>query len=300
MKKLKLGIIGLSEGNGHPYSWSSIFNGYNKEEMDKCPFPVIPEYLSRQLFPGDFLTDLAAVTHIWTQDEITSNHVALASRIPNVVKSKIEMLGQVDGILLARDDAEFHFEMAIPFIEAGLPIFIDKPFSLTVAEANKMLLSQHYDGQIFTCSALRYAKELHLTPEEQESLGPINYAEGSVMKKWETYGIHILEPLVAQFPNRGRLISVRPQRFNEVHLVLIQWENLLASLKVTGSIPVSLTLGFYGKKKVINKTFFDSFSCFREAMKTFVDVIVTRKNAIDTKEVLELVTIIEKGRCLEY
>ena len=24
---LKLGIIGLSEGNGHPYSWSAIFNG---------------------------------------------------------------------------------------------------------------------------------------------------------------------------------------------------------------------------------------------------------------------------------
>ena len=42
---LKLGIIGLSSDNGHPYSWSAIFNGYDPEEMARCPFPGIPEYL---------------------------------------------------------------------------------------------------------------------------------------------------------------------------------------------------------------------------------------------------------------
>ena len=47
-KKLKLGIIGISEGNGHPYSWSAIFNGYNEEYMIQCPFESIPEYLSKQ------------------------------------------------------------------------------------------------------------------------------------------------------------------------------------------------------------------------------------------------------------
>ena len=32
---LNLGVIGLSEGNGHPYSWSAIFNGYDSVEMDE-------------------------------------------------------------------------------------------------------------------------------------------------------------------------------------------------------------------------------------------------------------------------
>ena len=41
---LRLGIIGISEGNGHPYSWSAIFNGYNHEYAQDCPFPVIPDY----------------------------------------------------------------------------------------------------------------------------------------------------------------------------------------------------------------------------------------------------------------
>jgi len=76
MSKLKLGIIGISEGNGHPYSWSAIFNGYDPEEMKKCPFPVIPDYLSKQKFPDDFLTDIAEVTHVLTQDTETSKNIA--------------------------------------------------------------------------------------------------------------------------------------------------------------------------------------------------------------------------------
>ena len=42
-KQLKLGIIGISEGNGHPYSWAAIFNAYNPEIMKTCPYPVIFE-----------------------------------------------------------------------------------------------------------------------------------------------------------------------------------------------------------------------------------------------------------------
>ena len=34
-KELKIGILGMTEGNGHPYSWSAMFNGYTKEYMDE-------------------------------------------------------------------------------------------------------------------------------------------------------------------------------------------------------------------------------------------------------------------------
>ena len=45
--RLKIGIIGYSEGNGHPYSWSAIFNGYNRVLMESCGFTVIPRYLEK-------------------------------------------------------------------------------------------------------------------------------------------------------------------------------------------------------------------------------------------------------------
>src|SRR5947208_2431940 len=108
MTDLRLGVIGISEGNGHPYSWSAIFNGYDLAAMESCPFPVISEYLARQRFPEDAISG-AQVTHVWTQDPAVSEHVARASRVRHVVADPSDMLGQIDALLLARDDAENHY-----------------------------------------------------------------------------------------------------------------------------------------------------------------------------------------------
>ena len=51
--EIRLAMLGMIPGNGHPYSWSAIFNGYEPSAMASCPFPVIPEYLSRRTFPDD-------------------------------------------------------------------------------------------------------------------------------------------------------------------------------------------------------------------------------------------------------
>src|SRR5215472_4872506 len=113
---LRLGMIGLSPGNGHPYSWSAIINGYDRRAMASCPYPAIPRYLGRQRFPAAALAG-AAVTHIWTQDGDASEHIARAARIPNIVDRPDAMIGHVDAVLLARDDAENHYEHASAFLQ---------------------------------------------------------------------------------------------------------------------------------------------------------------------------------------
>ena len=55
MEDIKIGIIGMSHGNGHPYSWSAIVNGYDHEYMKDCPFPVIQDYLKKQIQYMNFL-----------------------------------------------------------------------------------------------------------------------------------------------------------------------------------------------------------------------------------------------------
>ena len=34
MKEFKIAMLGMVDGNGHPYSWSAMFNGYDKEAME--------------------------------------------------------------------------------------------------------------------------------------------------------------------------------------------------------------------------------------------------------------------------
>ena len=63
---MKLGIIGGSEGNGHPYSWSAIINGYNEERMEECEYSSIPRYLKENSEELGKLNGVE-VSHIWTQ-----------------------------------------------------------------------------------------------------------------------------------------------------------------------------------------------------------------------------------------
>src|ERR1035437_3528494 len=62
--EIRLAMLGSTPGSGHPYSWSAMFNGYNREAMTReCPFAGIPQYLNKQ--PLDTLTIPGAkVTHI--------------------------------------------------------------------------------------------------------------------------------------------------------------------------------------------------------------------------------------------
>src|SRR5690606_24225968 len=99
-----------------------------------CPFPAIPEYLLQQKFPQDGLGHLAKVTHIWTQEKKVSEHIAASANIPYIVEDMKSMARQVDAVLLARDDAEKHYEMALPFLKAGIPVFIDKPLALSLVD----------------------------------------------------------------------------------------------------------------------------------------------------------------------
>ncbi len=295
MRKLKLGVIGMSEGNGHPYSWSAIFNGYNPDYMKDCPFPAIPGYLAKQKFPEDGLGHLGQVTQVWCQEKKMAEHIAAASSIGNVAANIEDMIGHVDAVLLARDDAENHYEMALPFLKAGLPIFIDKPLAVKISEAEKIWEAQQYDNQVFSCSSLRYAKELMLTEEEKQKIGEIQLVEGSVMKKWETYGIHILESLVSQLPRRGKMKNVQSQYSQEMRQVMVQWENVSGYFKTTGNTPAPLEIKFFGEKGNITRTFFDSFNAFKNSLEVFIEVIHHPEKNITREETLELVTILEKG-----
>ena len=192
---IRLGIIGVSEGNGHPFSWSAIFNGYNPEEMQKCGYPVIPAYLNNQCWPEAQISG-ATVSSVWTQDLQLSRQIAKASRIGHVSLSLDELKDRVDGVLLARDDAENHLDIAKSFLIAGKPIYIDKPIATSKTALHNLYKFQQYDGQIFTCSALRYSPDLILSIEDKLALGKILNISASTPKSWKKYAVHIIEPVL--------------------------------------------------------------------------------------------------------
>lgn len=296
MNILKLGIIGVSEGNGHPYSWSAIFNGYNKELMEQCGFPVIPRYLELKTFPEDSIIE-ANVTHIWTQDDIATSHIADTANVSMKVDNYTDLIGQVDGVLLARDDAENHVEMALPFLDAGLPIYIDKPLALSLEEAKKLISAQRYPGQLFTCSALRYASEFKLSKEDHLSLGEIRYIDATVPKDWNKYAVHVIEPALSMIPNRGEALSIKCLQTSEVTTLVINYEsNVQLTITTLGSTNCPISIRVFGEKKSKELVFKDTYEAFKGALNDFVQSIIHKDVRVSADFMMETVAIIEAGR----
>lgn len=295
MSDLKLGIIGLSEGNGHPYSWSAIFNGYNEDYMKDCPFPVIPDYLSKQKMPQDCIKG-ARVTHIWTQDKNISENIAKSSNIDYRVENYEDMIGQVDAILLARDDAKNHYEMAKPFIEAGLPIYIDKPLSISLSEAKMIYDLETYEGQIFTCSALSYAKELKLTDDLKNEIGEVRYIDATVIKDWEKYSIHIIEPVLKMFEDYGKIVDISTNSYNNCRTVVINWENkITTNFKTLYDCKAPIKITLFGTKATKDLVFTDTYNAFKSALSEFIQIIKKEKTNTSKQITLKTIEIIEKG-----
>ena len=296
MNPLKLGVIGLSPGNGHPYSWSAIFNGYDPVEMESCGFPVIPRYLEQQQFPQDTIAE-GQVTHVWTQDKKISYHIAKAALIDNVVDQYTDMIGQVDGVLLARDDAETHYRFAEQFLNVGIPIYIDKPLALSVEEAKQLIGLQQFPGQLFSCSAFRYAKEFQLSDQEFAQLGHLRHIHAIVPKDWERYSVHVIEPMLLIAKERGKVERTQVLRHRDAATLSVEYSSglqLLISTMGSSNAPITLRImGDLGWKDLFFK---DTYSAFKMALFEFVQGIILRDVRIDPDFILEVVNLIELGR----
>ncbi len=299
MNTLRLGVIGLSPGNGHPYSWAAICNGYSLHHMKACEFSVIPEYLAEQSWP-DARIPKVEVTHIWTQDIELSHRVARASLISQVVSDPSQMLGQIDALLLARDDAESHLTFAKCFLDAGIPVYIDKPIALSFNDLEALYRLQHYEGQIFTCSALRYANELMLSEGERERLGQIKHIQAATPKRWEKYAVHIIEPVIQIVRESVDISSARSRAFaaNGRAVSFNFCNGISADLSAFGDdVATPLSIRVHGERGWHDLVFKDSFAAFKSALVDFVHGIRTQTCRSPYEFNRQVVSIIESGRC---
>lgn len=297
MNTIKLGVIGMSDGNGHPYSWSAICNGYAAEHMANCGFPVIPHYLAQQSWPEARIPGVE-VTHVWTQDEALSRRIAQATLISHVAVEPVAMLGQIDALLLARDDAENHLSFVAPFVQAGVPVYIDKPIALSLEGLRALYRLQQYEGQIFTCSALRYAKELMLGQADRERIGSIRHVQASTPNGWEKYAVHIIEPVLNLIGRPPLIATAQARRVAEKGRALsLAFEGgITADFMALGkSVASPLSLRVHGEHGWHDLVFADPFSAFKSALIEFIEGIKTKSCRSPLCFNEQVVAIIESG-----
>ena len=179
-KRVRVGIIGGE--NSHTIGFGKIFNVEKK-------------------FPG------IEVVAVWGETDEFAKNAAEKGSIPRIVKKQEELMGMIDALIVDHRHAKYHVAAARPFVEAGIPTFIDKPFCYRVAEGRELLeLAEKRNTPITCLSSAAYGPgvdDMAAQVKELEDVGSIVITgPASINSKYGGiffYEIHTVEQLFKLF-----------------------------------------------------------------------------------------------------
>jgi predicted dehydrogenase len=274
-----------------------MFNGYDRELMtQECPFAGIPVYLNQQ--PPETLTIPGArVTHICCNGDgdFTAEHVARCTRIPTVVAKPEDVIGQVDAVIVATDIGSEHVERCRPFVEAGLPVFVDKPMVDNVTDLRVFQDWVAAGKQIMSSSGMRYAKEFLPYRLSTHELGDLRFASITTAKSWECYGIHALEAI---YPILGPgFLTVRNTGTAERNVVHLKHRSgvdvvVIASADMYGGFGCLQLCGTAGNVQV---SFGDTFFAFKAQLEAFIEFLRSGIRPFPFEDTVELMKLLIAG-----
>jgi predicted dehydrogenase len=180
VSNMRIGIIGAE--NSHTIGYGKMFN------IDKK-------------FPG------IEVKYVWGETEEFARNAMEKGNIPNMVSDPNVMLGKIDALIVDHRHAKYHLEAAKPFVKAGIPTFIDKPFCYRVSEGKEFLAMAREAGTPVTSfSSVRQRDATFDMKKQLETLGEFNHivslGPADINSKYGGiffYGVHIIEPMLFLF-----------------------------------------------------------------------------------------------------
>jgi predicted dehydrogenase len=180
-------------------------------------------------------------------------------------------------------------------VEAGLPIFVDKP--MCDNEEDLRTFTKWVDGgaKIMSSSGLRYTKEFAPYRISTSELGALRYVSITTPKSWERYGIHALEAI---YPILGPgFVSVRNSGSadrNVVHLKHACGADVIAiaNTDMYGGFGILNLVGTDGHAITRMQ---DTYYAFKAQLESFVSYLATGERPFPFDETIELMKLVIAG-----
>ena len=103
----------------------------------------------------------ARVTMLWGESADRAAFVAGEARIPTVVSDPCEMLGRVDAVMVVLRHGGQHYAAALPFVQRGAAVWVDKPFTIDMAQARALVAAAQRHGALLAGgSACKYCPDV--------------------------------------------------------------------------------------------------------------------------------------------
>ena len=276
-KVFRLGFIGTD--TSHVPAFTSLFNDPNAEGLYQ-KFQVVAAY------KGGMIDNQFSWSHI------DKYYDAVAPKGVKLYSSIEEMLPNVDGILLESVDGRPHLEEARLVIEAGKPMFVDKPMAGNLWEVCELFrLAEEHNVPIFSASSLRYSADMQRVRNEKpdgETLGvdawsPCELNEHHPDFYW--YGIHGVETLFTMMGGCG-CVSVSRTAAKDFDVAVGLWnDGRIGTFRGIRSGDANYSAVVFGSKKIETTGQYDGYKPLCDQICVFFD---TGKSPVDSRETLEI------------
>jgi len=207
-----------------------------------------------------------------------------------IVESIRALLAEVDYVLLETNDGNPRLKQATEVIEAGKPVFIDKPVAASLEDVQKIYnLAERRQVPVFSTSSLRYMSTIQdaINGKIGKILGADTYSPATLEPHhpdlfW--YGIHGVESLIA-------LMGVGCKEVSRVHtegtdIVVGTWtDGRIGTFRGTRTGKHTYGGTAYGEKGDLTLGPYNGYDAL---LSKIVDFFDTGKSPVDANETLEI------------
>lgn len=284
---IKLGFV-AGAGIYHAVSFSKMFNGLNEEYKHLDPSGGGPP-MTR--------IEGAQVVKVFDENRQAAENLAKFANVPEVADTLEEMSEGVDAIYIGDDLSLKQYKYAWPFVERGIPTFIDKPFADNVESVCELIeLARDRKCLLMSSSALKYTKEFEPVLSGEKDLGEIvmactmGPADLHYARPFLFYGMHAV--------TLGHcLINSRPVEVFDVGergrtVVQVKY---MSGAQLTVMCPHGVPVGFQGLLQGTKDSFYakvtDGAHFYSTMLRDFLAMVERGEQTFDLLQAREVIQI---------
>lgn len=241
-----------------------------------------------------------SVDYVWGETLAFARTAAESGQIPNIVKTPKQMLGKVDAVVIDHRHAKYHLKAALPFVERGIPTFIDKPFCYRTDEGKRFLKRARMNNTPVTSfSTIPHQRSFKQLVRKMAGMGDIlagvTYGSCDLKSKYGGiffYGIHQVEMALAAFGYDVSSVLVTKDGNGSIgQLIYSSGKIVTMNLIKEGYSGFAITIvgsgGIYHQSITFDK------NPYLNGIKMFCDMFGTCKEPLTHERLLKSVQVLE-------
>ncbi len=230
----------------------------------------------------------------WAEDADAAGRFAAEHGFSTVVDTPERMLEErlIDAVLVLQRDPNEHRVLAIPFLEAAIPTYVDKPLAATMSDARAIAAAAERNATpLLSCSALRFNAEVR-------ALGSPSHCElrtvvATGYRETVYYGIHAAEAVYTLLGAGVQSHLVMRHGSRDILGLCYPDGRMGLVLLLRDSLPVLSVAAFgtAGHASVVIPDV-DDHPMFAATLQAIVEMAHSRQSPVPPAETLELLSVL--------